>query len=64
VKAGSIVLMPILGIGFHSFVDGVIYSITFVAEIFTGALTALGMVLHEFPEGIIAFVHLQQGGYG
>jgi zinc transporter ZupT len=57
-------LVPILGIGFHSFVDGVIYSITFKTSLFTGALTAIGMILHEFPEGIIAFVLLKRGGYG
>jgi zinc transporter ZupT len=42
-----------LGIGFHSFIDGFIYAITFTVSIFTGLLAATGMVLHEFPEGII-----------
>lgn len=57
-------IIPMLGIGLHSLVDGAIYSITFNVSIFTGALTAVGMVFHEFPEGIITFVLLERGGFG
>ncbi len=56
-------LVPMLGIGFHSFIDGFIYSITFTVSIFTGVLTATGMVLHEFPEGIITYLLLVRGGF-
>jgi zinc transporter ZupT len=56
-------LVPMLGIGFHSFIDGFIYSITFTVSIFTGVLTATGMVLHEFPEGIITYLLLIRGGF-
>jgi zinc and cadmium transporter len=56
-------LVPMLGIGFHSFIDGFIYSITFTVSIFTGALAATGMVLHEFPEGIITYLLLKRGGF-
>jgi zinc and cadmium transporter len=56
-------LIPMLGIGFHSFIDGVVYSITFTVSIFTGALAATGMVLHEFPEGIITYLLLLRGGF-
>lgn len=59
----AIGLVPMLGIGFHSFVDGVIYSITFSVSLFTGAVSALGMVLHEFPEGIVTYVLLLRGGF-
>lgn len=55
-------IVPMLGIGLHSFLDGVIYSVTFNASILTGGLAAIGMVLHEFPEGIVTFVLLKQGG--
>lgn len=55
-------IIPTLGIGFHSFLDGVIYSVTFNVSIFTGIVTAIGMVLHEFPEGIVTFVLLKRGG--
>lgn len=62
-KDYAIGLVPMLGIGFHSFIDGVIYSITFTVSIFTGALAAVGMVLHEFPEGIVTYLLLLQGGF-
>jgi len=56
-------IVPMLGIGFHSFIDGVIYSVTFNVSIFTGVLAAIGMILHEFPEGIVTFVLLERGGF-
>lgn len=56
-------LIPMLGIGFHSFLDGVIYTVTFNVSVFTGVLTALGMVLHEFPEGIVTFLLLERAGF-
>ena len=56
-------LIPMIGIGFHSLIDGFIYSITFTVSIFTGLLAATGMVLHEFPEGIITYLLLIQGGF-
>lgn len=55
-------LIPMLGIGLHSFLDGIIYSVTFNVSIFTGILAAIGMVLHEFPEGIVTFLLLERGG--
>ncbi|MCF8127911.1 MAG: ZIP family metal transporter [Deltaproteobacteria bacterium] len=56
-------LVPMFGIGLHSFIDGFIYSITFTVSIFTGLLAAAGMVLHEFPEGIITYLLLIRGGF-
>ncbi|MDZ4734713.1 MAG: ZIP family metal transporter [Rhodospirillaceae bacterium] len=56
-------LVPLLGIGFHSLLDGAIYSITFTVSVFTGILSAIGMVLHEFPEGIITYLLLLRGGF-
>jgi len=58
----AIGLVTMLGIGFHSFVDGVMYSITFTVSFFTGIMSAFGMVLHEFPEGIITYVLLLRSG--
>lgn len=59
----SIGIVPMLGIGIHSFVDGIIYSVTFNVSIFTGALAAIGMVLHEFPEGVVTFLLLERAGF-
>jgi zinc and cadmium transporter len=36
--AGGIGLAPMLGIGFHSFINGIVYSITLTISVFTGAL--------------------------
>jgi zinc transporter ZupT len=52
-----------MGIALHSFIDGIIYSVTFSVSALTGALAAIGMVLHEFPEGIFTYVLLLQGGF-
>lgn len=59
----AIGLVPLVGIGFHSFLDGIIYSIGFNVSLYTGALVALGMVLHEFPEGIVTYTLLIRGGF-
>lgn len=59
----AIGLVPMLGIGFHSFLDGMIYSITFSVSIFTGVLAGTGMVLHELPEGIITYMLLLRSGF-
>lgn len=56
-------LIPMLGIGFHSLIDGFIYTITFNVSILTGFLATTGMVLHEFPEGIITYVLLRRSGF-
>lgn len=59
----SVGIIPMIGIGLHSFIDGVIYSVTFNVSIYTGALAAIGMVLHEFPEGIVTFLLLEKAGF-
>lgn len=61
-EAYAVGLVSLLGIGFHSFIDGIIYSITFSVSLLTGSLASVGMVLHEFPEGIITYLLLVRGG--
>jgi zinc and cadmium transporter len=56
-------IVPLVGIGFHSFLDGVVYSISFSVSMLTGALVAVGMVLHEFPEGIVTYTLLIRSGF-
>jgi zinc and cadmium transporter len=56
-------VVPMVGIGLHSLLDGVIYSVTFNVSVFTGVVAAIGMVLHEFPEGIVTFLLLERGGF-
>ncbi|MCA9421110.1 MAG: ZIP family metal transporter [Nitrospira sp.] len=59
----AIGLTPLLGIGLHSTLDGVVYAITFSVSVLTGSLAAIGMVLHEFPEGIVTYVLLLRSGF-
>jgi len=59
----AIGIIPMIGIGLHSFIDGLIYSVAFNVSLFTGVLAAIGMILHEFPEGIVTFVLLERGGF-
>jgi len=62
-KEYALGVVPMIGIGLHSFIDGFIYSIAFTVSILTGYLATLGMVLHEFPEGIITYLLLVRGGF-
>ncbi len=50
------------GIGIHSFVDGVIYAVTFSVSILTGFLSATGLVVHEFAEGVITYLVFMKAG--
>lgn len=49
------------GIGIHSLVDGMIYTITFSVSTMTGILAATGLVIHEFAEGVITYTVLIKG---
>lgn len=53
---------PIIAIGIHSFIDGVVYAVTFAVSFESGVYAALGLILHEFPEGVIAFAILRRHG--
>lgn len=50
------------GIGIHSFVDGLVYTVTFNVSILVGVLSATGLVVHEFAEGVITYLFLIKGG--
>lgn len=55
-------ITPILAIAAHSFIDGIVYAITFAASFESGVLASLSLILHEFPEGVIAFAILRRHG--
>jgi zinc transporter ZupT len=56
-------IVALLGIGLHSLLDGVIYSVSFAVGDLTGLLVAPGMILHEFPEGIVTYALLVGSGF-
>jgi zinc and cadmium transporter len=62
-ETATVGIIPMVGIGLHSLLDGVIYSVTFNVSVFTGVVAAVGMVLHEFPEGVVTFLLLERGGF-
>lgn len=57
-----------IAVGSHSFMDGFVYEATFRDfglfhdNVFTGAITTAGLMLHEYPEGVIAFFLLREAG--
>ena len=59
----SLGIIFLIAISLHSFIDGIIFTVTFNVSMYTGFLTAIGMVLHEFPEGIIVYLLLLKSGY-
>ncbi len=59
----AIGLVPLVGIGFHSLVDGVVYAVSFSVSALTGVLATAGLVLHEFPEGVVTYTLLLRGGF-
>ncbi|MEM8634615.1 MAG: ZIP family metal transporter [Pseudomonadota bacterium] len=61
-SAPAMVAAPVLAIAIHSFFDGIIYAVTFATSFEAGVFAALSLSLHEFPEGVIAFALLRQGG--
>jgi len=53
----------VIAIAIHSFLDGIIYSVTFAASFEAGVFASLSLILHEFPEGVIAFTILRRFGF-
>lgn len=52
----------IIALAIHSFFDGVVYAATFQKHAFTGWVATGGLLLHEFPEGVIGFALLARAG--
>ena len=61
-KQNSFTIVALIGIGIHSFMDGVIYSVTFNSSVALGLLAGAGLIAHEFAEGVITFAVLTEGG--
>ncbi|RIJ23887.1 zinc ABC transporter permease [Henriciella barbarensis] len=61
-KPVNIAFTPIIAIASHSFIDGIIYAVTFANSFESGLYASLGLILHEFPEGVIAFAIMKRAG--
>lgn len=49
------------GIGIHSLVNGIVYTVTFSISILTGVLAGTSLIIHEFAEGVITYLILLKG---
>jgi len=47
--------MAVLGIGFHSLIDGIVIGIGFGISNVLGIIAAVAVISHEFPEGILTY---------
>ncbi|MEM9618889.1 MAG: ZIP family metal transporter [Pseudomonadota bacterium] len=61
-KSEVFLAAPLIGISIHSFVDGLEYPVLFAHDLFTGLLTASGLIIHEFAEGVIVFALMKTAG--
>ena len=52
-KHGSLSVLSITGLTFHSAIDGVIIAVGFKAGSQVGIMMTLAVILHEMPEGIV-----------
>jgi zinc transporter ZupT len=55
-------ITAIQGIGIHSIIDGITYTVTFSVSALTGFMAGIGLVAHEFAEGVITFSVLLKSG--
>ena len=55
--------MAIIGIGFHSLIDGIVIAVGFEISFALGIIAAIAVIAHEFPEGIITYATLIHSGY-
>ena len=50
----------LIALGTHSFMDGAIYAMAFQGETFAGWTTVIGLLVHQFPEGVIIYYLLRE----
>jgi len=59
-------IMPwvvLVAIGIHAATDGMVYGITFHHSATTGWASALGLILHKWPEAILAYFLMRSAGF-
>ena len=59
----SMGMVSLLGVGFHSLLDGVIIGAGFADSLVTGIVATIGVVMHEFPEGLSMMSILLHAGF-
>ena len=61
-RAGAMTLLA--GLALHSLLDGVAFVIALAADPVFGLCSAAGLVLHDAPKALFAFVLLRRAGFG
>ncbi|WP_051882394.1 ZIP family metal transporter, partial [Parvularcula oceani] len=61
-RSAGAALAPVVAIGLHSFIDGLEYGILFEHDGRLGQVASIGLIAHEFAEGVILFALLRQAG--
>lgn len=52
-RHGKLSILSIVGLTFHSTIDGIIIAVGFKAGFQIGIMTTIAVILHEMPEGIV-----------
>ena len=52
-RHGRLSLLSIVGLTFHSAIDGIIIAVGFRADFQIGMMTTIAVILHETPEGVV-----------
>ena len=61
-KEGGAATAAFAAIALHSFLDGIEYGVLFDHDGYTGLIASLGLIAHEFAEGVILFAVLRTAG--
>ncbi|MEZ5937606.1 MAG: ZIP family metal transporter [Hyphomonadaceae bacterium] len=56
-------IMGLVALGVHSTLDGAVYAATFAHDEQSGLLVSVGLILHEAPEGVVAYLLAHQVGW-
>jgi zinc and cadmium transporter len=56
-------MMIMIGNTFHNFVDGILISAAFIADVRLGIITSLAIIAHEIPQEVGDFLILLHSGY-
>lgn len=60
----ALALTPLIAIGLHSFIDGFEYGILYTHDLHVGIIASVGLIAHEFAEGVILFSLMRASGAG
>lgn len=61
-QSSGAAIAPLVAIGLHSFLDGAQYGILFGHDAYLGLVASVGLIAHEFAEGIVLFAALRAAG--